>query len=69
MTKRMRELQAEILKFTTMAQTFMENETKDVEKASSLLDNAEELQKEFDTLARIEEKQKAKFPDTPVATQ
>ncbi|MDE5884746.1 MAG: phage major capsid protein [Oscillospiraceae bacterium] len=69
MTKKMRELQAEILKFMSMAQAFMEGETKDVAKATSLLDEADELQKEFDALARLEKRAKAEVPEAPVMTK
>ncbi len=69
MTKKMRELQAEILKLASMAQAFMQGETKDVTKANSLLDEADELQKEFDTLERLEKSKKAKVPENPVIAQ
>lgn len=66
MNKKMRELQTEILKKTNAAQALMEEETKDVTKANSLLDEADALQKEFDTLARLEKKIKAEVPEMPV---
>ena len=62
----MRELQVEILKLASMAQAFMQGETKDVTKANSLLDEADELQKEFDTLERLEKSKKANVPEFPI---
>lgn len=65
MTKRMRELQQEIQKKVDAA---MELTTKqadmDIEKANSLLDEAEALRKELDTLARAEQAAKAVVMDT-----
>lgn len=69
MNKKMRELQTEILKKTNAAQALMDEETKDVTKATSLLDEADELQKEFDTLARLEKIAKTEVPETPVTTK
>lgn len=65
MTKEMRELQAQIVAKTAEAQGLMSGETKDVEKAGSILDEVDTLQKEFDTLARIEATKKAKAADLP----
>ena len=63
MNKKMRDLQTEILKKTNAAQALMEEEVKDVAKATSLLDEADELKREFDTLARIENAEKASVPN------
>lgn len=66
MNKKMRDLQTEILKKANAAQALMEEETKDVTKATSLLDEADELQKELDTLSRLEKVAKAEVPEMPV---
>lgn len=52
MNKKMRELLAKIEQKHLLAKGFMEGETKDLEKADSLLNEADELEKEF----RIEER-------------
>lgn len=65
MTKRMRELQAEILQKSKEAQTLTEGEnvtTENISKASSLLDEVDALQKEFETLERVEKSKKAGVP-------
>ncbi len=66
MNKRMRELQTEIMTKTTAAKSFTEGDTKDITQATVLLDEADELKKEFDALARIENAEKSAVPDTPV---
>lgn len=63
MTKKMRALQAQILEKTAAAKALMEGETKDLEKAESLLNEADELQKELDLLARVETMKKGEVPD------
>ncbi|MBQ7013394.1 MAG: phage major capsid protein [Oscillospiraceae bacterium] len=63
MTKKMRELQALILAKVTEAKSLTEGETKDIEKASALLEEADALEKELDILAKIEAKEKAKVPE------
>lgn len=62
MTKRMREIQNEILNKTAEAQGYTEGENKGIEKAGALLDEVEALQKEFETLDRIEKAGKAGVP-------
>lgn len=60
MTKRMRELQAQIQQKHQEAQGYMtEGENKDLTKAEALLDEADQLQKEFDLAARMEQSGKA----------
>lgn len=54
MTKRMRELQAEILQKSKEAKELTEGENKDIEKAGTLMDEVDKLQKEFETLERVE---------------
>ena len=68
MNKRMRELQALITAKTIEAKSFMEGETKDINKANSLLDEVDALQKEFDTEERILKANKAGVIDAPAAT-
>lgn len=53
MNKKMRELLTKIEQKHLLAKGFMEGENKDLEKANSLLDEADELQKEFNTEERI----------------
>lgn len=65
MNKRMRELQNLITQKAAEAKGFTEGEDKDLEKAAALLDEVDELQKEFDTLERIEKANKAGVPETP----
>lgn len=71
MTKRMRELQAKILEKHTAAKSLMEGEAKDLAGAEKLLNEADELQKEFDLEARLEATKKTQLPDTaePVVNQ
>ncbi len=66
MTKRMRELQALILQKSSEAKGYTEGETKDITKATALLDEVDELQKEFDALERVEKAGQAGVPTTPV---
>lgn len=63
MTKRMREIKADILAKAAEAKGYTEGETKDITKAAQLLDEIDTLQKEYDTLARLEEAEKGKLPD------
>ena len=65
MTKEMRELQALIISKTAEAQNLMSGENKDVEKAGTILDEVDKLQKELDTMARLEAAKKAKASDLP----
>ena len=71
MTKRMRELQAKILEKHIAAKSLMEGEAKDLAGAEKLLNEADELQKEFDLEARLEATKKTQLPDTaePVVEQ
>lgn len=66
MNKKMRELQAQIMQKTKEAQSFMEGENKDLEKAEALLNEADALQKEFDLEARLEKANKGAVPAEPV---
>lgn len=59
MNKKMREIMAKIQQKTAEAKTFMaEGENKDVEKASALMAEVKELQKEFDTEKAIYDTEK-----------
>ena len=71
MTKKMRELQAKILELHNAAKAHMEGEAKDLGKAENLLNEADELQKEFDIMARMEATKKTQLPEDaePVAEQ
>lgn len=65
MTKRMRELQAQILQKSKEAQALTEGENvtaENVAKASGLMDEVDTLQKEFETLERVEKSKKAGVP-------
>ncbi len=53
MNKKMRELQARILEKANEAKGFTEGENKDLEKAQALLDEIDDLQKEYDIEARL----------------
>lgn len=66
MTKRMRELQALILQKSNEAKGYTEGEGKDITKATALLDEVDELQKEFDALERVEKAAQAGVPADPV---
>ena len=63
MTKKMRDIQEKILKKTEEAKGFTTGEEKDLEKAGALLDEIDELQKEFDIEARLEKAGKAGVPE------
>lgn len=62
MNKRMRELQTMILEKSKEAKGYTEGENKDIEKAASLLDEVDVLQKEFEVLERSEKAAKAGVP-------
>lgn len=65
MTKRMRELQAQILQKSKEAQALTEGENvtaENVAKAAGLMDEVDTLQKEFETLERVEKSKKAGVP-------
>lgn len=57
MTKRMREIQAEILKKSAEATSLLDN--KDLDKAAAVLDEIDALQKEFDLAERAEKLNKS----------
>jgi len=59
MNKKMREILAKIQAKTAEAKGFMDGETKDVEKANSLMDEVDALQKEYETAKRVYEAEKA----------
>lgn len=66
----MRELQAKILEKTNAAKALTEGEAKDLEKAEILLNEADELQKEYDIEARLEKAGKAQAETAePVQTE
>ena len=67
MNKRMRELQALIASKTAEAKGFMDGENKDISKANAILDEVDNLQKEFDTEERILKASKAGVPAEPQA--
>lgn len=53
MNKKMRELLNKIAQKRMMARDFMDGENKDLEKVAALMDEADELQKEYDLEARM----------------
>ena len=59
MNKKMRELQEQIKQLHDEAQGYMGEENKDLDKAEECYNKADELQKEFDLLARSEKANKA----------
>lgn len=68
MNKKMRELQAQIQEKIKEAKSFMEGDTKDLDKANTLLDEADALQKEYDAEEKLLKTQKAAVPEKPAAT-
>jgi HK97 family phage major capsid protein len=58
MNKKMREILAKIQAKTAEAKSFMEGETKDLDKATSIMDEVDALQKEYETEKRIYEMEK-----------
>lgn len=58
MNKKMRELLAKIAQKRMNARDCMDGENKDLEKAAALMDEADELQKEYDLEKRLYEKEK-----------
>ena len=69
MNKRMRELQTLILEKSTLAKGYTEGESKDIEKATAILDEVDALQKEFEVLERAEKAAKAGVPTEPAPTE
>jgi HK97 family phage major capsid protein len=67
MNKKMRELQALMQAKMTEAKSFMEGETKDLDKAEALMNEVDDLQKEYDLEARLMEKGKDGVPADEVA--
>ena len=65
MTKRMRELQAEILQKSKDADTYLNGETKDLEKAKACLDEIDQMQEELDLLDRAQKSAKGTVPEDP----
>lgn len=68
MTKRMRELQNLMAQKSNEAKGFLDGEAKDLDKAEALLNEVDELQKEFDIEERIEKAGKAGVPAIPEGT-
>lgn len=66
MNKRMRELQQQIQQKAAEAKGYLEGENKDVEKATSLLSEIDELEKEYDALAKLDKVNKGNVPTDPV---
>ena len=69
MNKKMRELLSKIQEKTLQAKAFTEGENKDLEKANSIMDEVDALQKEFETEKRLYESEKmtgAQNATTPV---
>ncbi len=67
MNKKMRELQALMQAKMTEAKSFLEGETKDLDKAEALMNEVDALQKEYDLQARMMEKGKEEVPAEDVA--
>ena len=62
MTKRMRELLADIKSKQAEVEAHLADETKDLEKAAAAMDEVDKLQKEYDLLERQEKQGKASVP-------
>lgn len=58
MNKKMRELQAKIQEKTTLTRTFMNDENRDLEKATQSMEELEALQQEFDLEKKLYETEK-----------
>jgi HK97 family phage major capsid protein len=67
MNKEMRTLLTKIQEKTTQAKYFMAEETKDIEKATALMDEVDALQKEYDTAKRLYEMEKATGAESATA--
>lgn len=67
MNKKMRDLQAKMQAKMAEAKSFMEGETKDLDKAEALMNEVDDLQKEYDLEARMLEKGKGEVPAEDVA--
>lgn len=64
MNKKMREILAKIEEKTAQAKAFMSGENKDIDKANELLDEVEDLNKEYETEKRLFEMEKQKHAPT-----
>lgn len=64
MNKKMREILAKIEEKTAQAKAFMSGENKDIDKANSLLDEIDELNKKFETEKRLFEVEKQEHAPT-----
>lgn len=64
MNKKMRELLAKIEEKRNQAKSFTEGENKDIEKAEALLNECDDLQKEYEIEKRLFEAEKAQFAPT-----
>lgn len=69
MNKKMRELQAAIAAKHAEAKGYMEGETKDLDKAEKALEEADQLQKEFEIEQKLFEAAKGQAPAEPAATE
>ncbi len=71
MSKKIRELQAQILEKTNEAKGYTEGDNKDIAKAEAVLNEVDNLQKELDVEMRLENMKKAQVPATaePVTAQ
>ena len=69
MNKRMRELAQLIKSKAAEAKGLLEGENKDVAKATALLDEIDELEKEYNALERVEKANKDRVPTDPVPTE
>lgn len=67
MTERMKQLLSEMETKRTMAKSFMEGDAKDVDKALSLLDEADSLEKEYDAEKRLADLQKEEAAEKAAA--
>lgn len=68
MNKKMREILAQIQAKTAEAKSFMDGETKDIEKATALMDEVDALQREYDAEKRIYDAEKATGAQAATAT-
>lgn len=69
MTERMKQLLSEMETKRTMAKSFMEGDAKDVDKALSLLDEADSLEKEYDAEKRLTDLQKEEAAEKAAAAK
>ena len=69
MNKRMREIQALIKQKADEARGYLEGEAKDVAKAAAIMDEIDALEKEYNTLERVEKANKGSVPTGPVPSE